>query len=110
MTSRAALAALLFANCFMMTTPLRADLPRHPRLLLNAKGIEDLKSRIQTAPFAETWWAKVKRNVDTALDQKVELPPRGGNWTHWYICPKHAVKLQKGEQIGPWRWKHVCPV
>ncbi|HTL28322.1 MAG TPA: alginate lyase family protein, partial [Tepidisphaeraceae bacterium] len=110
MTSRLALVTFLLALSFIMTIPLRADLPPHPRLLLNAKGVEELKTRIANAPFAKTYWAKLKRDVDAAVDQKIDLPPRGGNWMHWYICPKHAVGLRKGEQIGPWQWTHICPV
>jgi hypothetical protein len=39
-----------------------------------------------------------------------ELPPRGSNWYHWYICPKHGAGLERGTSVGPWQWEHRCPV
>ncbi len=75
----------------IMTMSTLAELPPHPRLLLNSKGIEELKSRIATAPFAKKYWEAMKKRVDASLEDKIDLPPRGGNWWHWYICPKHAA-------------------
>jgi oligo-alginate lyase len=43
------------------------------------------------------------------MDEKIELPSRGSNWFHWYVCPRHGVRLSTGKRIGPWQWEHVCP-
>jgi hypothetical protein len=93
-----------------MTPATLAELPPHPRLLLNAHGVDELKVRVESLPFAKKYWETLKTRIDASIDQKIDLPPRGGNWWHWYICPTHAVRLQQGEQISPWHWKFICPV
>lgn len=86
------------------------DLPPHPRLLLSAGGIAALKNRIAAAPWAKASWAELKARVDRELRKPVVLPPRGGNWSHNYVCPVHGARLRQGKQIGPWQWEHICPV
>jgi len=87
-----------------------SELPPHPRLLLNRKGIEELKARIERYEWAKAEWERIRRNADRLLAEVVELPPRGGNWWHWYACPKHGAALHTGRKIGEWRWQHICPV
>jgi hypothetical protein len=74
------------------------QLPGHPRLLFDAAGIARLKQR------------GFRRNAGQSLAEPVELPPRGSNWFHWYVCPAHGARLTTGKRIGPWQWEHVCPV
>ena len=85
-------------------------LPSHPRLLLSADGIAQLKQRIAAAPWAKTSWQELKARADKELLKPVVLPPRGGNWSHNYVCPVHGARLRQGKQIGPWQWEHICPV
>jgi hypothetical protein len=85
-------------------------LPPHPRLLLNAEGVVQLKQRIETAPWAKESWAELKAEAERSLKREVELPPRGGNWSHNYVCPTHGARLSQGKKIGPWQWEHICPV
>lgn len=87
-----------------------SELPSHPQLLLNRDGIEQLKERIERYDWAKARWSAIKRGADRVLDDVVELPPRGGNWWHWYACPKHGAALRTGRRIGEWRWEHICPV
>src|SRR5438552_156518 len=87
-----------------------AALPPHPRLLLNAEGIAQLNQRVAQAPWARAEWEQLKSRVDKTLNQPVELPPRGGNWSHNYVCPEHGARLTRGRKIGPWQWEHTCPV
>src|SRR5690348_5820645 len=69
----------------------------HPSLLLDSAGIQRLKQR-----------NAVPASYDTT--SKIELPPRGGNWFHWYVCPRHGIRLTTGKRIGAWEWEHICPV
>lgn len=85
-------------------------LPEHPRLLFDQEGIEELKKRIASYNWAKAQWDRVKSNADQALEKLVELPPRGGNWWHWYACPEHGAGLRTGKKIGEWQWEHICPV
>lgn len=90
--------------------PLHAkSLPSHPRLLFNSEGVAQLKKRIQEPPWSEMW-QKFKTDFDKTLDDKIELPPRGSNWFHWYVCPKHGAGLIQGKRIDKWQWEHICPV
>src|SRR6185312_2126297 len=86
------------------------SLPSHPRLLLNSNGIVELEKRIATAAWAKTSWAELESNANKNLSRRIELPPRGGNWGHNYVCPIHGARLEQGKQIGPWQWEHICPI
>lgn len=91
-----------------VVTPM--TLPAHPRLLFNRDGIAQLRGRIKRYEWAKVRWDDVKGNADLWLAKTVRLPPRGGNWWHYYACPKHGVSLRTGKQIGEWQWEHICPV
>ena len=82
-------------------------LPEHPRLLFNQEGIEELKARRANYNWAKARWDRVKGNADRALEETVELPPRGSNWWHWYACPEHGAALRTGKKIGEWQWEHI---
>ncbi|MDH7601270.1 MAG: alginate lyase family protein [Armatimonadota bacterium] len=84
--------------------------PQHPRLLLSREGVDNLIRRISDCDWARACWEVRKKRADGLLQKKFEPPPRGGNWYHWYACPKHGDRLITGKQIGPWEWEHVCPV
>jgi hypothetical protein len=91
-------------------------LPAHPRLLFHAKGLEALKARIAGHDWAKAQWETVRARADAwakeidAQGGAPELPPRGANWYHWYICPKHGAGLERGAPVGPWQWEHRCTV
>lgn len=84
-------------------------LPPHPRLLFNAEGIDQLTKRIAHAPWDQSF-RRLRAEMDAKLDEPIELPPRGGNWSHNYVCPEHGARLSRGERIGSWQWEHTCPV
>jgi hypothetical protein len=87
-----------------------SNLPPHPRLLLNPEGIKQLKEKIATQSWAKRSWADLKSHAEAAVLQPVILPPRGGNWSHNYVCPTHGARLSRGKQLAPWQWEHICPV
>ncbi|HXI72297.1 MAG TPA: hypothetical protein VNN22_18240 [Verrucomicrobiae bacterium] len=67
-------------------------LPPHPRLLLNSNGIVELRERIASGPWAKSAWEELKASAGKSLLQPIELPPRGGNWSHNYVCPVHGAR------------------
>ncbi len=99
------LAGLLFAESAAPLT-----LPPHPRLLFSRDGIAALRERINRYEWARAQWEALKKRVDGVLKEPVRLPPRGGNWWHYYACPQHGASLRTGKQIGEWQWEHICPV
>src|SRR6185503_19721657 len=52
--------------------------PPHPRLLLNAEGVAQLKQRIATAPWTKASWDELKAATEKSLAGPAALPPRGG--------------------------------
>lgn len=99
----------IFAG-FVKTEVKGMGLPTHPRLLFNREGINELKERVSRYDWAKAQWDALKRKADAALKETVNLPPRGGNWWHYYACPKHGASLRTGKQIGEWKWEHICPI
>ena len=98
--------ALAFASNGLSAEKLR--LPDHPRLVLNADGVTRLKTRVADQPWARQWWKQMTAGLDAAIQRPVELPPRGGNWYHWYVCPDDGTPLETTAQIGKWQWEHKC--
>ena len=86
---------------------------RPPRLLLTPDDFQ----RIETGAAAQKWMAVVRDGIIQAAQafpadqmQKYGLkewaiPPEGGQWTLWYVCPVHGVSLRF---IPP--STHLCPV
>lgn len=105
--------AKLMAGCALVALAAgveAAELPPHPRLLLSRERIAELKERADRYDWARTEWTSLKKRADENLDRQVELPPRGGNWAHWYACPTHGCPLKTGKQLSKWEWEHNCPV
>ncbi len=103
----------VFTLWFSVTAQLRVkevNLLPHPRLLFNSEGIAQLKERVNRYDWAKVQWDALKKRADAALKETVNLPPRGGNWWHYYACPKHGASLRMGKQIGEWQWEHICPI
>ncbi len=76
-------------------------LPPYPRLLVNAEGIAALKQRIAAAAWASSSWNQLKARAERDLKKPIELPPRGGNWSHNYVCPEHGARLRQGKTDWP---------
>jgi MYXO-CTERM domain-containing protein len=85
----------------------------HPRTLLDAADL----TRIADWAAAYPWAGAARDDVVAAADgwpaefeteyelPAWSLPPEGGQWTLWYVCPTHGVRLTH-EGSG----RHVCPV
>jgi hypothetical protein len=92
----------------LFSLPLAAALPEHPRLLFNKAGVEALQKRVQKPEWSAQWRA-FQSTYDAGMNAAIELPPRGSNWYHWYVCPRHGARLATGRRTGPWTWEHICP-
>ncbi|MBC7543644.1 MAG: heparinase II/III family protein [Candidatus Sericytochromatia bacterium] len=86
-----------------------APLPPHPRLLFDARDLPALRERVHGSASAPLW-DKTLAELKRSMAEPVTLPPRGGNWSHFYVCPKHGVRLETGKELAPWHWEHRCPV
>ncbi len=84
-----------------------------PSMLLDASDFERINRLVQTQP----WVAAARSAIVTAAEQwpvthlaryglrEWSVPPEGGQWTLWYVCPEHGVSLQFTPPD-----KHVCPI
>jgi len=84
-----------------------------PRLLLDTDDF----TRIENWSATQSWAARARDGIIEAADgwaaaftetyhlDNWALPPEGGQWAGWYVCPTHGVPLR---YEGPDR--HVCPV
>ncbi len=85
------------------TAELPKSLPPHPRILFNREDLAGIKQRANDR--CKSYFESLKNQADDWLRREVKLPDRGGQWFHWYSCPKHGARLRTE---GPTR--HVCPV
>ena len=75
----------------------------HPRLLFNQADLPGIKER--AAGECKGFYQSLKNQADEWLTRQVKLPDKGGQWFHWYSCPKHGARLKTESPT-----RHVCPV
>ena len=78
----------------------------HPFLLVTSSQIAQIRKEIaDTASWKNKSWQLLKHTADQLLQEKLEIPPRGGNWTQYYIGPS-GYEMVRGKLIGDWQWEH----
>src|SRR5687768_7678032 len=73
-----------------------------PRLLLSPEDFARIQRLAQSLPWAgaaRDAVVQAAQNWPAAHNQRYglpewQLPPEGGQWTLWYVCPVHGVSLQ----------------
>jgi oligo-alginate lyase len=75
-----------------------APAPATTWLLVDRAEIEAARAKAARFPWAKAALDEVLDNARRALRDPVELPNRGGQWPHWYSCPRDGVRL---ETVGP---------
>jgi len=98
-----------------LSLPVTVPLPERPtpRLLLDAADFNRIQSWSAGHPWADAAVSGILSRADRWPEDhndkyglsSWELPPEGGQWTLWYVCPDHGVSLV---YQGPGR--NVCPV
>ncbi len=90
-----------------ITVPYAAPLalPEHPRLLLTAAEVAEVKARAAANPVLQARLDGLIKDADNRLAQPISLPPRGGQWYHWYACKKDGANLRQLSAT-----QHECPV
>lgn len=75
----------------------------HPKLILTAKGVSDIRSKLGTVPIFDNSLQKVKEEVDAEIALGIDVPiPKdySGGYTHsrhkqnWFILQKAGVLYQ----------------
>ena len=84
-----------------------------PRLLLTADDFGRINRLAQSANWASSVRTSIVQSAESwplAYRRRYglpewRLPPEGGQWSAWYICPKHGIPL---EFRGP--GQNICPL
>jgi len=74
-------------------------------LLVDQSEIDAAKARAERHEWARSALRRLLLEADRALARPLEIPERGGQWTHWYSCPKDGAKLATVSAH-----EHRCPV
>ncbi|HWI56075.1 MAG TPA: alginate lyase family protein [Bacillota bacterium] len=85
----ACLLLFLAASLRVWSTPLAQD----NYLLIDQAGIEAAKRKAATQPWAKAELEAVLKRAAQEVKRTVDLPPRGGQWPHWYSCKKDGAQL-----------------
>ncbi|WP_165759044.1 alginate lyase family protein [Niastella yeongjuensis] len=78
----------------------------HPSLLLTNAQVNAIKNDIQQGTWKQKAFQSLKKSADKFLEEKLEVPSRGGNWNDYYINPVTYNELKTGKLIGDYRWEH----
>ncbi|HVW83816.1 MAG TPA: heparinase II/III family protein [Bryobacteraceae bacterium] len=73
-------------------------------LLVTQSEIDAAKDKAARLPWAREAMSQLLRDAETALTAKVDVPSRGGQWGHWYVCKKDGVTLEPESPV-----RHRCP-
>ena len=75
----------------------------HPFLFGNKELYSQAKQRALKYPWAQKQIEGILKDADEILAKPLEVPAKGGQWGHHYVCKKCSVRLEtKGT-------RHVCP-
>jgi hypothetical protein len=83
---------------------IKLNLPPHPRLMLTDAEIPGIKARFQQSDLLKKRYEDFLRSADAKLKRKLDMPPRGGQWYHWYACKTDGANLVT---VSP--TQHKCP-
>jgi hypothetical protein len=83
----------------------RAALAKDNYLLIDQAGIDAAKRKAEANPWAKKVLDAIVSRADHDLKRKVELPPRGGQWGHWYSCKRDGARLVTDSPTS-----HRCPL
>lgn len=73
-------------------------------LLVNQTEIESAKEKAARFPWAREAMSRLLKDAEAALLSTVDVPLRGGQWGHWYVCKKDGVTLVADSPV-----RHRCP-
>jgi len=92
---------LLAAN--VPTAASLAAIP-HPRLLITDAELPAIQARLAQDPRLQARYDNLITSARGWLKKDISLPPRGGQWFHWYVCKDDGANLIT---VSP--TQHKCP-
>lgn len=73
-------------------------------LLVDQTELDAAKEKAARLPWAREAMSRLMKDAETAVAAPVEVPSRGGQWGHWYVCKKDGVTLLADSPV-----RHRCP-
>ncbi|MFB3828452.1 MAG: alginate lyase family protein [Bryobacteraceae bacterium] len=73
-------------------------------LLVDSSEVEAAREKAARHAWARAALDRVLADADRALKSPIDIPARGGQWPHWYSCPRDGVTLRAASPTG-----HRCP-
>jgi hypothetical protein len=73
-------------------------------LLVDQTEIDAAKEKAARLPWAKAAMSQLMKDAEAALQSTLEVPSRGGQWGHWYVCKKDGVTLVADSPV-----RHRCP-
>ncbi len=81
-----------------------AESPTTSYLLVNQAELDAAKEKAARYPWAREAMARLMKDAEEALAAPVDVPTKGGQWGHWYVCKKDGVTLLADSPT-----RHRCP-
>jgi oligo-alginate lyase len=96
---------LRFAGLLALLANIRAGLPAADHyLLLSQAQLAEARRKADNYEWAAKLSDELLARAKHALSTPIALPDRGGQWPHWYSCPRDGVKLETASPT-----EHRCP-
>jgi len=74
-------------------------------LLIDEAGLQAARRKAETQPWARRALDELLRSAEASLRELPPIPERGGQWPHWYSCPRDGTTLRTISDT-----EHRCPV
>jgi len=82
------------------------ELPQSSRpLLLSSEEIALAKRKSAEHDWAKTLLDDIVSQAESLVASEIDVPDKGGQWTHYYSCPDHGARLKT---VSP--TEHKCPI
>ena len=92
---------------FLITTQCITAFAQDPSLMMTLNDFHERAEIAQREPWARTDLMSLIQGADqfpASYEKRfgltsVELPPEGGQWLHWYVCPETGARCSSIHQI-----------
>lgn len=73
-------------------------------LLTDSNDFQNARKKAERYQWADRILQNLLKSAEARLTQPIQVPDRGGQWGHWYSCPKDGTEL-----VADSSTRHRCP-
>lgn len=77
----------------------------HPCVFLTAEEAQAVRARARSVGWAREVAEGIAAQADAQAARELDIPHKGGQWSHWYTCKKDGGRLKTESPT-----EHVCSV